>query len=155
MSFITPLRQLPELRWNTAKCFLIFYVGLSIVSKSVLAQGTIRNLLLYEPDKNAYTVVEKPPKFPGGAEALGRYIQRNLHYPATAKVANVSGKVYVQFIVRKDGQITDIDILKGLGFGCDEEALQVVRQMPNWVPGRQSGQPVDVRYTLPISFSTK
>lgn len=150
-----PVRSRRPCRFNTILSYVLG-IGISLLlltNGPALAQGTSRNLLLYEPDKNAYTVVEKPPKFPGGAEALGRYIQRNLHYPEAAKFANVSGKVYVQFIIRKDGQITDVDILKKLGFGCDEEAIRLVKSMPAWKAGIQSGQPQNVICHLAIPFS--
>ncbi len=103
-------------------------------------------------DKDVYTIVEKPPEFPGGMPALATYLQTNIQYPAAAKAANVRGQIYVQFVVRQDGRITDVDILKGLGYGCDEEARRVIRQMPPWVPGSQSGRPLNVKYTLPVLF---
>lgn len=127
-------------------------VGLLMTTGSVLAQDNVKNLLLYEPDKTVYMIVEKQPEFPGGMQALKKFLHTNLQYPVAAKAANVSGKVYIQFVVRKDGRITDIDILKGLGFDCDEEAVRVVKQMPNWIPGSQSGRPLNVKYHLPVSF---
>jgi protein TonB len=130
-------------------------IGLLILATGLVhAQGNIKNLLFYEPDKSVHTVVEKQPEFPGGRRALNKYLQRTLQHPKAAKAANVSGKVYIQFIVRRDGRITDVDFLKRLGFGCDEEAMRLVEQMPNWIPGSQSGRPVDVRYYLPIAFGS-
>ncbi|WP_324672470.1 TonB family protein [Hymenobacter sp. GOD-10R] len=99
-----------------------------------------------------FTFVEVMPEFSGGQEALRRYMQRNLHYPSTALANNIAGKVFVSFVVNADGTISNVEILKGLGYGTDEEAIRVVRSMPSWKPGRQNNHPVSVRYTMPITF---
>lgn len=99
-----------------------------------------------------FTAVEQNPEFMGGMDALLKFLQKNLRYPTPAVNANVGGKVFMQFVVGQDGSITKVDVLKGIGFGCDEEAQRVVKLMPRWSPGKQSGRPVAVRYTLPISF---
>ncbi|QKZ11200.1 TonB family protein [Spirosoma sp. KUDC1026] len=99
-----------------------------------------------------YTVVEKQPEFPGGMKALGNYMEKNLKYPMPAQRANVSGRVFLSFIVTTDGEIKNVEVLKGLGFGTDEEALRVVAAMPRWTPGSQDGVPVNVKYNLPINF---
>lgn len=103
-------------------------------------------------DNTVYIAVEQNPEFAGGMNALSKFLQKNLHYPTPAVNANVGGKVYMQFVVGQDGSITKVDILKGIGFGCDEEAQRVVKLMPKWSPGRQSGRAVAVKFTLPISF---
>lgn len=103
-------------------------------------------------DDEIFTAVEQQPEFPGGMAAFGKYLQKNLKYPAAASRANVSGKVYVQFVVNTNGSIQDVQILKSLGFGCDEEAARVIKSVPNWSPGKQSGRPVRTKFTLPISF---
>lgn len=100
-----------------------------------------------------FTVVEQNPEPQGGMAALGAYLSKNLRYPAPAQRANISGKVFVSFVVNTDGSIQDVQILKGLGFGTDEEALRVVKGMPKWKPGKQSGRPVRVKFNLPISFT--
>ncbi|MFN3380653.1 MAG: TonB family protein [Runella zeae] len=107
--------------------------------------------LLKNGDK-VYSVVQQSPEFVGGMKALGPYIQANMRYPAPAKRAYVSGKVFISFVVLKDGSFTDIRVIKGIGFGCDEEALRLVKTMPAWKPGMQDGKPVNVRYNLPIHF---
>jgi protein TonB len=99
-----------------------------------------------------FIAVEQNPEFMGGMEALARFLQKNLRYPTSAANANVGGKVFMQFVVGQDGGITKVDVLKGIGFGCDEEAQRVVKLMPKWSPGKQSGKAVAVRFTLPISF---
>lgn len=99
-----------------------------------------------------YISVEVMPTFMGGDAALVRYLRKNLRFPAPALREGVSGRVFVSFTVAPSGDITDVEVLKGLGFGTEEEAARVIRQMPPWQPGRQNGQNVAVRYTLPITF---
>lgn len=109
-----------------------------------------------DPDEGKiFTVVEEMPTFPGGEEELFKYLQRNIKYPAIARENGISGRVYVTFVVDKDGKIKDAKILRGVGGGCDEEALRVVRNMPDWKSGRQNGRPVQVQYNLPVNFTLK
>ncbi|WP_220472578.1 TonB family protein [Spirosoma foliorum] len=100
-----------------------------------------------------FTVVEKQPEFPGGMRALGQYLSRNLRYPSEAQQNKVEGRVFVQFVVSQTGEIRNLRVLKGVGGGCDEEAVRVVSQMPKWNPGMQDGKAVDVQYNLPIQFA--
>jgi protein TonB len=100
-----------------------------------------------------FVAVEKMPEFAGGQAALLRYLQKNLRYPGSALAAGVGGRVFMSFVVGADGSISEVTILKGLGYGLDEEAQRVVRQMPAWVPGYQSKHAVPVRFTLPITFA--
>ena len=103
-------------------------------------------------EEEIFTVVEQQPVFPGGMGAYQQYLRKNLQYPPAAKAARVSGKVFATFIIRSDGRLTDVQILKGLGYGCDEEAVRIVSAMPNWQPGQQSGRPVNVKYNVVIPF---
>ena len=96
--------------------------------------------------------IEDEPQFPGGLDALMKYLSKNIHYPEQAKKDNIQGKVYVTFVVEKDGSINGAKILRGVGGGCDEEALRVVNAMPKWKPGKLQGTPVRVQYNLPIVF---
>jgi protein TonB len=96
--------------------------------------------------------VEEMPDFVGGQAALAKYLQRHLRYPSMALRSSISGKVFVAFTVNSDGTIKDVQILKGLGYGTDEEATRVISSMPAWKPGRQNNRAVPVRYTLPITF---
>jgi protein TonB len=100
-----------------------------------------------------FVAVEKMPEFTGGQAALLRYLRTHLRYPGSALAAGVGGRVFMSFVVGADGNISEVTILKGLGYGLDEEAQRVIRQMPAWVPGYQSKHPVPVRFTLPITFS--
>lgn len=108
-----------------------------------------------EPEEMVFTVVEHSPEFPGGFRAMKDYLSANVQYPDLAAKANVSGKVFVSFVVERDGQLTNLTLLKGIGFDCDDEALRVVKAMPRWLPGTQSGRTVRVKYNLPIVFGLK
>ena len=103
-------------------------------------------------DDEIMEVPEVAPEFPGGYDSLYAYIARNISYPAEAKKADIHGKVYVTFVVEKDGRITGERILRDIGGGCGEEVLRVIRTMPNWKPGTQRGNPVRVQFNLPVSF---
>ncbi|WP_461066246.1 energy transducer TonB [Spirosoma horti] len=100
-----------------------------------------------------FVTVEQQPEYPGGLDALRTFLGKNLNYPRSAASAGVSGRVYVSFVVNTDGSLTDIQVLKGIGFGCDEEAVRVMQKMPHWRPGKQAGRAVRVKYNLPISFT--
>lgn len=99
-----------------------------------------------------FTVVEDQPQFPGGEEARQRFLEENLRYPQMAREAGIQGTVFVTFVVETDGSVTDVQILRGIGGGCDREAVRVVEMMPRWEPGRQRGQPVRVQFNMPIRF---
>lgn len=99
-----------------------------------------------------FTEVEQHPQFPGGMQKLGEFLGENLKYPAAAQKAKIEGKVFVSFIVTTEGEITDVKTEKGIGFGADAEAVRVISMMPRWIPGKQAGQSVNVKYTMPIRF---
>lgn len=96
--------------------------------------------------------VEIMPEYRGGTNEMFRFLGKNLIYPAAAQRAGVEGMVIVTFVVSATGQIEDATVLKGLGYGTEEEALRVIKKMPDWTPGRQNGKNVPVRYTMPIRF---
>lgn len=98
---------------------------------------------------------EEMPEFVGGNEALFKYLGKKMQYPAEAQRVGVEGIVVVTFVVAPDGTITKAEIIKGLGYGTDEEALRVINSMPRWKPGKQNGSTVPVRYTLPIRFNLR
>ncbi len=95
---------------------------------------------------------EVMPEFPGGPEALMSFLHKNLKYPEMARENGVTGSVYASFIVSKEGKISDIKIVKGLGAGCNEEVLRVLKFMPDWKPGMMAGKPVAVQFNLPVKF---
>lgn len=100
-----------------------------------------------------FTVVESMPEFPGGMGELMTYLSKNIKYPALAKESGIQGRVFINFVVEIDGRITDVKVLRGIGGGCDEEAVRVVQSMPKWKPGKQRGKPVRVSYNLPVKFT--
>ncbi|MBE9466357.1 TonB family protein [Dyadobacter subterraneus] len=103
-------------------------------------------------ERNVYTVVEEQPEFPGGISAMFGFLAKNIKYPEAAAKANVEGKVFLSFVVTETGETEDIVILKGVGYGCDAEAIRVLKLFPKWKPGKQNGVPVNVKYNLPINF---
>jgi periplasmic protein TonB len=106
-----------------------------------------------DPDEGkVFTYVEEMPKFPGGEDAMVAYIQKNVKYPPLARENGIQGKVYVSFIVDKDGGIKDVQLKRGIGGGCDEEATRVIRSMPSWSVGKQNGRAVQVSFTVPVNF---
>lgn len=97
-------------------------------------------------------VVEELPEYPGGQQAMMTYIANAIDYPEEAIEKNVEGVVYIHFVVERDGTIGDVTVFRGIGGGCDQEAMRVVRSMPSWQPGRQDGEVVRTKFNLPIRF---
>jgi TonB family protein len=104
-------------------------------------------------ESQIFMVVEQMPEFPGGEEALYKFLAENITYPQAAKESGIQGRVFVTFVVERDGSVIDIRVLRGIGGGCDEEAIRIVKAMPKWIPGKQRGKPVRVQYNLPVKFS--
>lgn len=104
-------------------------------------------------DKNIFIAVEVNPSFPGGEAAFGKFLQNHIRYPAVAKENNVQGRAFIQFVVERDGSLTDMKILRDPGSGLGEEAVRVLKSSPHWSPGIQNGKPVRVQYTVPVNFS--
>jgi protein TonB len=105
-----------------------------------------------EAKKDLFIVVEEMPEFAGGEPERLKYLAENIQYPQQALDAYIQGTIYAQFVVDSKGNITDVKILRGIGGGCDEEALRVIKMMPQWHPGRQNGKTVRVLYNMPIIF---
>jgi periplasmic protein TonB len=111
---------------------------------------------IIEPVKEQiHTWAEEMPNFPGGNQELMSFFANNLSYPEIAKRAGVEGKVVLSFIVDKSGKIKDVEVLKGIGAGCDEEAMRVINSMPNWNPGKQNGKPVITKINIPVWFKLR
>lgn len=105
---------------------------------------------------NSFTTwAQKMPEFPGGEAEMLKYLRKNIKYPGLALSENITGTVYLSFIINTEGQVSQIKVLKGIGGGCEEEAMRVVKSMPAWEPGRQNGNPVNVQLTLPVTFKTR
>lgn len=100
-----------------------------------------------------FTVVEESPSFPGGDVARIQFLQQNIVYPQMARESGIQGTVYVTFVVERNGAVTDVRVLRGIGGGCDEEAVRVIKAMPKWNPGKQRGKPVRVQFNMPIKFT--
>lgn len=100
-----------------------------------------------------FTVVEAMPTFPGGDTERMRFLQENIKYPQMARESGIQGTVYVTFVVEPNGSVSDVRILRGIGGGCDEEAIRVIKLMPKWEPGMQRGKPVRVQFNMPIKFT--
>lgn len=103
-------------------------------------------------DSEAFDVVEKMPEYPGGMEGLMKFLQENIHYPEAASKAGIQGRVLVNFIVERDGRISNVHVVRKVNDDLDAEAVRVIGAMPNWTPGMQKGNAVRVKYTVPISF---
>jgi TonB family protein len=102
-----------------------------------------------------YTIVEEMPSFKGGEKVMLKYIGENIIYPFDARQKQITGRVYVSFVVDKSGYVREPKILRGIGGGCDQEALRVVQSMPQWNPGYQNGRPVNVQFNLPVYFELR
>ena len=106
-----------------------------------------------EEEEVVFVVVESMPEFPGGAQAMMRYIAENIKYPVIAQENGIQGRVICQFVVEKDGKVSDIQVVRSSGeASLDKEAQRVIGSMPKWKPGKQRGKPVRVKYTLPVNF---
>lgn len=129
--------------------------GVVVLNPPMELPGTSKANVIELEDNDADKVhlfVEQQPAFQGGVEALSAFLSKNLKYPRRAASANVEGRVFAEFTVGSDGSVENIRVVKGIGFGCDEEAVRVIGLMPRWLPGKQSGRPVRVKFTLPITF---
>ena len=106
-----------------------------------------------EEEEVIFVVVESMPEFPGGAQAMMRYIAENIKYPVIAQENGIQGRVICQFVVEKDGKVSDIQVVRSSGeASLDKEAQRVIGSMPKWKPGKQRGKPVRVKYTVPVNF---
>lgn len=135
--------------------YLVFF--LMLTNLVTLAQNKVEAPKAEEavaPENEIFTIVEQMPEFPGGQSALMQYLSSNINYPETCRKMGVEGKVYLKFIVDKLGNITNVQVLRGIPDGqlLEKEAIRVVQSMPKWSPGKQLGKAVDVYFTIPIAF---
>ena len=105
-----------------------------------------------EEENKVFDVVEQMPSFPGGMAALMAYLQKSIKYPPVAEENGIQGRVVCTFVVERDGSVTDVRVAKSVDPSLDKEAVRVVSAMPKWIPGKQNGQSVRVKYTLPVTF---
>ncbi|MDR0438346.1 MAG: energy transducer TonB [Bacteroidales bacterium] len=106
-----------------------------------------------QDEEEIFIIVEENAGFPGGDEARMKYLRDNIRYPPLAREAGIQGTVHLTFVVERDGRITDVRVVRGIGGGADEEAIRVVQNMPRWSPGKQRGKAVRVQFNLPIRFT--
>lgn len=119
----------------------------TVIKEVVIAEAPVE-----EKVDQIFDVVETQPNPPGGMSGWNKYLSDNLKYPTQARRMGIEGTVIVVFVVNTDGSIQDVDVLRGIGGGCDDEAVRVVQNAPNWEPGKQRGRPVRTRMRLPIRF---
>ncbi len=103
-------------------------------------------------EEKIFEIVEQPPSFPGGEAAMYEWLGKNIQYPVIAQENNIQGRVTCQFVVGRNGEIEDVRVVRGVDASLDKEAVRVIRSMPKWIPGKQGGNAVKVRYTLPVQF---
>ena len=130
------------------------------IQSTEVTQDTKIDIPVIEPEEGPsepeiFTIVEEMPTFPGGDQALLEYMAKNTKYPPLARENGLQGIVVVTFVVDENGKINNVQVLRGIGGGCDEEAIRVVQSMPAWKPGKQRGMPVRVQYNLPFRFTLR
>ena len=103
-------------------------------------------------EQEIFQIVEEMPAYPGGDQKLMEFIAKGIKYPQIARETGIQGRVFVGFVVEPDGSVSNVKVLRGIGGGCDEEAMRVVKSMPKWKPGKQRGKAVRVSYMLPVNF---
>ncbi|MGL1885831.1 MAG: M56 family metallopeptidase [Reichenbachiella sp.] len=118
----------------------------------VAAGDDFEKLVEYRKTEDVFDIVETQPEPKGGMEEFYKYIGQNMKYPKEAKIAGIEGRVFVQFIIDEEGELTNVQVVKGIGHGCDQEAIRVMEQASNWTPGQQKGEAVKVRMILPITY---
>lgn len=127
----------------------LLYAVMLLLGMSMTVSGFAQNK---DVDETVYAIVEEMPEYPGGYDQLTAYLSQNLQYPQVARDNGIQGRVYVSFIVERDGSVSDVKVTRSLEQSCDEEAIRVVKAMPQWKPGKQGGQAVRVSYMLPVVF---
>lgn len=135
--------------------FRSYYPGSQLKRIERYEKGTFVSGECFQEDGSPrpFTRFQQAPQYPGGEQALFNYISTNLQYPPKARKKNIQGRVVLTFVLNKDGSVSDVQVVKGIGGGCDEEAVRLVSEMPRWQPGLiDDDQPVKVKYTLPLRF---
>jgi TonB family protein len=142
----------PQKTYSMKKLSIIFSLLLAVTAVNFsFAQSNTPATA--QPAKTVLTKADQMPSFPGGEEELNRFLTANIKYPQEALDKKIEGTVYVTFVVDENGIISGVKMSRRMAFGMDQEAMRVVKMMPNWIPGQQDGKPVAVQYTLPIKFT--
>ena len=137
---------------NSKMIFRVLIFFLSVVSYNNV-KGQNDSLLPPPPKDVSFYVIDEKPEFPGGVEAMMKYLAINSRYPEIAKEKGISGKVLMQFIINEDGTVSDVKVIRGISPSIDKEAIRVIKSMPKWKPGYQDGKPVKVSFQVPIGFT--
>ena len=127
-------------------------LDVEMTEETVIEEVVFEEPVEEEETDEIFTIVEQQPAFKGGVAAFYAYVGKKMKYPSQARRMGIEGKVFVQFVVGKDGSISEVKIMRGIGAGCDQEAIRVIKTSPAWSPGKQRGKPVKVRMVLPITF---
>jgi protein TonB len=127
-------------------------LDIEITEETVIEEIVFEEIVEEEAIEEIFTIVEQLPSYDGGDIAFVKFVQKNLVYPEKARRMGLEGRVFIQFIVEKDGSLTDFSILKGMMGGCNEEALRVMKNSPRWLAGKQRGRSVRVQMVIPITF---
>ena len=150
------IKDQDEILENTAQAGAETHEGKEDATKEVVKKEVVEEAPKVEKPKDEgpmnIAIVEQKPSFPGGDAAMYSWLSNNINYPAAASEEGIQGKVTVQFIVEKDGRISNVHVVRGKHPALDAEAKRVVSKMPKWTPGRNNGQPVRVIYNLPVNF---
>ena len=148
-----PQNQVPVKKGNKAGTIKLGKQGIKVekAEPSVQVHTELKESV-DSTHQDVFNVVEDMPQFPGGATKLFEYLAQNVNYPTEAEKANIQGRVIATFVVEKDGSISNAEVVKSVAPSLDAEALRVINAMPNWIPGKQNGKEVRVKYTVPISF---
>ena len=131
---------------------LLLLIGIVVPSFFYAQDKQKGNAVQGSDAEYAFEQLEVKPEYPNGNEGLGKYLSENIKYPKKALKNGVSGKVFVQFVIDKTGKVTNVVAVRGVEKSLDKEAVRVIKSMPKWKPGMKDGQPVKVKYTIPINF---
>lgn len=137
---------------NVSGLWMRLLTTLSVLAILLMANMTVMAQEKKASDNNIYDAPEVMPEYPGGMQAMMNFIGENVKYPEDAMEKNISGKVFVSFVVEKDGSVSEAKVVKGVCESIDNEAIRVVNAMPKWTPGKMDGKNVRVKYTLPFTF---
>ena len=141
----TRIEKANGLKWRLLATLSVLALLLMVNTNAMAQSKKVANDKVLEK-------AEVMPEFPGGEQAMMKFVAENVQYPEEAKEKEISGRVFVSFIVEKDGSVNEVNVKKGIGGGCDEEAVRVVKAMPKWKPGKMKGEAVRVSYQMPIFF---
>lgn len=154
---LTSFKEITGTKWNNQNRIIVLsHTGFSLDRNKTPEKVHVKSIKYFKNQSRlepVFAETEELAKFPGGMKKLIGYIQNHLDYPEPAKREEVEGKVYVQFIVEKSGNLSNIKVLKGLGKDCNQEAIQIFKNMPKWEPAMQKDKPVRSRRVLPVTFS--